>query len=153
MKYIHSRGIIHRDISLDNLLIIRSEKIVKISDFGLAKREDEEEIEKVRCGSKDYISPEMIKGESVTAKCDIWALGVILFRLLFGYLPFHCESKEETEEKIKVGDWSFPTDQYISAEARDLLVKILKLDPESRPSASDILSHEFFQMKSEQRIG
>jgi len=98
MDHIHSRGIIHRDISLGNILMT-SENIVKISDFGLAKFENEVETGKVMCGSTDYMSPEMLKGDTVTSKADIWALGVILFRLIFGNLPFHCEDKEETKKK------------------------------------------------------
>jgi len=146
MDHIHSRGIIHRDISLGNILMT-SENIVKISDFGFAKFENEVETEKVICGSNDYISPEMLKRDTVTSKCDIWALGVILFRLLFGYLPFHCEDKEDTEKNIIKGDWSFPSGQHISPEARDLLIKILNVDPDARPSTRDILSHKFFNME------
>jgi len=67
---------------------------------------------------------------------------VILFRLLYGYLPFHSQDKEETIQKIKEGKCTFP-EKSISPEAKDLLIKILDLDPISRPSAKDILSHKF----------
>jgi len=145
LEHIHSKNIIHRDISLGNMLV-SSEDIVKISDFGLAKLENEVEPEKVICGSTDYVSPEMLKEEDVTPKCDIWALGVILFRLLYGYLPFHCQDKEETKQKIKEGNWTFPSEKSISPDAKDLLTKILELDPISRPSAKEILSHKFISL-------
>ena len=91
IEYIHSKGIVHRDLKPENLLL-KGDKILKIIDFGLSNYFNEKKLLTTPCGSPCYASPEMVSGNKYNGfDIDIWAIGVILYAMLCGYLPFEDE--------------------------------------------------------------
>ena len=144
LEYIHSLGIVHRDLKPENLLLTK-EHLLKIIDFGLSNyfRENETDLLSTPCGSPCYASPEMVAGKKYDGtKIDIWATGIILFAMLCGYLPFEDKINDILFDKILECKIEFP--EYLSAEAIDLINKILVVDPEKRITIPEIKKHNFF---------
>jgi len=121
---------VHRDLKPENLLLDHN-KNIKIVDFGLSNTYRETELLKTACGSPCYAAPEMIAGNHyVPVRVDIWSSGVILFALICGYLPFEDPNTSKLYKKILNGDFKCP--KFITENSRDLIVKILNTDPETR---------------------
>lgn len=149
IEYLHSKGIAHRDLKLENLLLQSPSDItkVKIADFGLAKKARENAMDTI-CGTPQYVAPEVIQGTPgliYSPAVDLWSAGVVLFILLGGYPPFFDESEPALFEKIRRGNYSFddPLWENISAMAKDLIRKLLVLDPAHRLTATTALQHEW----------
>ncbi|OWB85972.1 nucleotide binding protein [[Candida] boidinii] len=161
LEYLHNQGIIHRDIKPSNLLV-SEDNIVKISDFGVsfaASLDGNNEFELAKtAGTPAFLAPELCKTDGsevkVTYKIDIWALGVTLYCLLFGRLPFEAKSEFVLFDTINNEPLSFPdmkkwkSSKPLSDEdfkqAKDLLCKLLEKDPEKRIEISEIKQHPFF---------
>ena len=88
LQAVHQHGIIHRDLKLQNILM--KENVPKICDFGLAKKLPQNQMAESYCGTRPYFSPELLEKKSYSYKADLWALGVILYRMLFKEFPFGC---------------------------------------------------------------
>jgi len=154
IEYLHSRGIAHRDLKPENLIYEddpdeNPRALVKITDFGLAKFLGHDELTgmmKTACGTPGYVAPEILKGMEYTESIDIWSLGVILYILLCGYPPFADEVSSVLYSKIRQGDYSFGSPYWddISAEAKDLVSKMLTVKPENRISTTKILMDPWF---------
>lgn len=116
---------------------------VRISDFGLARFVDEETFASTTCGTPGYVAPEVLMQKPYKENCDFWSVGVVLFILLSGSPPFYHEDNFELFEIIKTGKYSFDTPQWksISKEAKDLISKLLVVDPEKRLKGPEILAH------------
>lgn len=141
IEYIHMHNVAHRDLKPENLLL-DANKDIKIVDFGLSNSYDSAKL-KTPCGSPCYAAPEMIRGELYDGiKVDIWASGVILFAMLCGFLPFDDENNDILFQKILEGKFKIPT--YISDDARDLIQRILCIDPENRITIQEIKDHPWF---------
>eukprot|EP00301_Raphidiophrys_heterophryoidea_P017139 c26952_g1_i1.p1 GENE.c26952_g1_i1~~c26952_g1_i1.p1 ORF type:complete len:336 (+),score=71.71 c26952_g1_i1:124-1008(+) len=143
LAHMHSCGVAHRDIKPENILLSQDKDKAMLCDFGLSTTS---ETAFLSCGTIDYIAPETLLLGSMydTKKSDIWSCGVLLFCMLTGRLPFgNGKSDCETTNKILEGTLSFPTHCGVSHEAQDLIRRILRVDPESRLSIQDILSHPF----------
>ncbi|EPB82510.1 CAMK/CAMKL protein kinase [Mucor circinelloides 1006PhL] len=139
IQYCHSLGIIHRDLKLENILIDQDDN-VKICDFGFARQTDKNQLLKTFCGSLAYSAPEVIQRQNYSGPAtDIWSLGVILYTLLAGELPFDDDSESELQRKVVMMDYFMPS--YFSADAADLIQKILKLDPYERYTIAKIRLH------------
>jgi serine/threonine protein kinase len=96
LEYLHRKQFVHRDVKLENLFI-SSGMIIKLGDFGLATfilGEDEKKYD--RCGTIEYIAPEIIRGQGYRFEVDIWSAGVVMYGLLEGFLPFNCSDKQKT---------------------------------------------------------
>jgi len=95
------------------------------------------------CGTPSYLAPEILTGQKYTTQCDIWSLGVILYTLLCGYPPFSDDNNAAMVETIKSGKLDFPDEDWknISAEAKDLITRCLKVAPEMRVNCTEILNH------------
>lgn len=121
---------------------------IKIGDFGLAtKLEFEGDRKRTICGTPNYIAPEILEGRNGHSyEVDTWSLGVIIYTLLIGKPPFETSDVKTTYQKIKRNSYSFPENAKISPQAKDLVKKILTLEPENRPSLNQILEHDFFHM-------
>jgi len=146
LKYMHSHRIIHRDLKLGNLFL--SDKMeIKIGDFGLAtKLEFDGEKKKTICGTPNYIAPEVLDGKAGHSyEVDIWSLGVILYTLLIGKPPFETPDVKSTYKKIKMNSYSFPDHIPISEAAKNLISKILVLDPSKRLTLDEMLEHSFIK--------
>ena len=144
LQYLHSHRIIHRDLKLGNLFL-NDKMELKVGDFGLATKLDYDgEKKKTVCGTPNYIAPEVISRNGHSYSVDTWAIGIIIFTLLCGKPPFETRDVQTTYGKIKAADYSFPEHCKISQAARNLIQKILVIDPKLRPSLKDILLDDFF---------
>lgn len=161
LLYLHSHQILHRDMSLSNLLLTRDMQ-VKIADFGLATqltRPDERHM--TLCGTPNYISPEVASRLAFylhipffsaikhTFQCrsshglpaDVWGLGCMLYTLLVGRGPFDTNEVKSTLSRVRNGKYTMP--DHISIEAKDLLYRLLQKVPRDRISLLDVLKHPF----------
>ena len=144
LEYIHSLGIVHRDLKPENLLLSKG-NLIKIIDFGLSNyfEERSDYMLTTPCGSPSYASPEMVAGKKYDGfKVDIWATGIILYGMLCGYLPFEDKNNNILFKKILECKLRFP--QYISNTSRDIIEKILMVDPDERITINEIKSHPFY---------
>ena len=138
---------VHRDLKPENMLI-DFDRGIKIVDFGLSNTYKRQELLKTACGSPCYAAPEMISGKRYDgAKVDVWSCGVVLFALLCGYLPFEDPDTNILYSKILSADYQLA--EHVSAEAADLLDKILTVDPNKRITIKEIRSHPWFNLQKD----
>nr|SVE75033.1 EOG090X03P9 [Daphnia dolichocephala] len=146
MLYLHSHNILHRDLSLANLLLTKEMKI-KIADFGLAtqlSRPDEKHM--TMCGTPNYISPEVATRSSHGFEADVWGLGCLLYTLLVGRPPFDTDAVKSTLTRVVMADYKLPV--TMSAEAKDLIQRLLKKNPKERPSLMEVMEHPFMKKRN-----
>ena len=144
IEYIHSKGIAHRDLKPENLLIAKN-KILKIIDFGLSNFYDGQKRLQTPCGSPCYASPEMVKGKKYDGfNIDIWAIGVILFAMLCGYLPFEDDENDNDVLFNQIIKNKIDYPPFLSELSLDILKKILVSDPLKRITIEEIKKHEFY---------
>ena len=151
VAYCHENGVIHRDLKPENILIESSEEKdkeffqIKVIDFGtceiLKKKKLTEQI-----GTSFYIAPEVLKN-GYNEKCDLWSCGVILYILLCGSPPFYGKNEKEIFRKILDGNFTFRHKIWnkISTEAKNLVLKLLQVNPAKRLSAQDALEDVWFK--------
>jgi serine/threonine protein kinase len=108
VAYVHDRGIVHRDLKLENVLL--DERCnVKVGDFGFTREYEAKKLMETFCGTTGYAAPEMLAGRKYTGEeVDIWSLGVILYALLCGALPFDDDDDNVMKDKIMKGDYELP---------------------------------------------
>ncbi|KAG9288208.1 hypothetical protein G9A89_020514 [Geosiphon pyriformis] len=148
VKYCHDRRIVHRDLKLENILL-DSYNNVKLGDFGFARDCEVNQLLDSGCGSPGYTAPEVHAEKKYSGQeADIWSLGVILYTLLCGELPFDDDDEDVMKNKILIGKYEM--DESLSAEAKDLITSILKLDPMKRLTLKGILRHPWFSIKDEE---
>jgi calcium-dependent protein kinase len=143
VAYIHAQDVVHRDIKLQNFLFENKDyKQIKLIDFGFSRYWTTNKKMKLGCGTLSYMAPELLEG-GYTNKCDIWSLGVCLYILLVGELPFGDGEEAKVTENIKKGtfDKSTPLWAKMSPDARDIISKLLDVNAETRPSAEIALTH------------
>ena len=144
LQYLHSHRIIHRDLKLGNLFL-NDKMELKVGDFGLATKLDYDgERKKTVCGTPNYIAPEVINSTGHSYEVDIWAIGIIIYTLLIGKPPFETRDVKTTYNKIKRAEYSFPETCKISSCAKNLIKKILVVNPKERPTLNEILFDDFF---------
>jgi len=145
----HSNGIVHRDIKPENILFEdeTEDSLLKLIDFGTSMRVSNLDMNARCVGSAFYMAPEVIQRKKYTSKCDIWSCGVLLYIMLCGYPPFTGSSESAILAKINRGVFSFsgPDWANVSREAKSLVSKMLKKDPELRPSASEVYHDNWVQ--------
>lgn len=133
LQYVHSKGVLHRDIKLDNILLT-SEGDVKICDFGVSKLiQNKMQLQTEQCGTPAYIAPEVFKGKGYFGfQSDLWSAGVVLYAMLFGTVPFKATNMIELQQQIIKLQCSWGTPGEISTGALTMLKKILEVDPNKR---------------------
>lgn len=140
LLYLHLQDIIHRDMSLSNLLLTKDFQ-VKIADFGLATMSGPNEQHTTLCGTPNYISPEVASRATHGRPADVWGLGCMLYTLLVGTPPFDTGGIKSTLIKVVTSQFTLPA--YLSAEAKDLLNRLLQKNPMERIRLDEVLLHPF----------
>ncbi|PNW84016.1 hypothetical protein CHLRE_04g211600v5 [Chlamydomonas reinhardtii] len=144
VEYCHRNMVVHRDLKPENLLL-DAKMNVKIADFGLSNIMRDGHFLKTSCGSPNYAAPEVISGKLYAGpEVDVWSCGVILYALLCGSLPFDDENIPNLFKKIKGGIYNLPS--HLSPGARDLIPRMLLVDPLKRITIPEIRQHPWFNM-------
>ncbi|KAL9650469.1 hypothetical protein ABK040_004692 [Willaertia magna] len=149
IEYCHSQGIAHRDLKPENLLLDEND-VLKISDFGLSALSGSDGSGKTKmlmttCGTPNYVAPEVLKEQGYDGKkADVWSVGVILYVMLAGYLPFEDQTMKGLFSKIEAGKFSYPS--HFTADQKDLISKMLVVDPNKRISIDQIINHKWFNV-------
>eukprot|EP01039_Chlorochromonas_danica_P000764 gene764-829_t len=145
VKYCHEKNIVHRDLKPENILYQSTEEnsALKLADFGLATLLRPNQLMNVACGTPGYVAPEILKGIAYGKEVDMWSVGVILYILLCGFPPFYDDNNKKLFAQIVNANYSFPDPYWtnISATAKDLVRKLLVVDPRQRLSALQVLAH------------
>lgn len=144
--YCHSQGVCHRDLKPENLLLDENEDL-KISDFGLSALYDQSNLDETdqsraallhtTCGTPNYVAPEVLADKGYDGRAaDVWSIGVILYVLLAGFLPFDEPTMSALFRKIQKAEFSYPS--WFSEPVRSILDRILVSDPETRATLKDL---------------
>ena len=142
--YLHQNNIIHRDIKPENILIAKNNKL-KLCDFGWAK-ELTLENRSTFCGTVEYMAPEIVGSENYDCSVDIWSLGILMYELLFGHSPFKGKNTKSIILNIKNHELIY--EKPISNLCKDLIKKLLNINPQKRLKIKDILDHPFIKKYS-----
>jgi serine/threonine protein kinase len=143
--YAHSLNCIHRDLKLENILLDKKNN-AKLSDFGFTRECEARSLLETVCGTTVYMAPELLQKKKYDGfKVDVWALGVILYTLLYGEMPFDEDDDLKTQYKIINEEPVYKND--IPQEGINLIQKLLKKTPSERPSLYEILHHPFLDLK------
>ncbi|XP_035482199.1 calcium/calmodulin-dependent protein kinase type II delta 1 chain isoform X7 [Scophthalmus maximus] len=153
VNHCHINGIVHRDLKPENLLLASKLKgaAVKLADFGLAiEVQGEQQAWFGFAGTPGYLSPEVLRKDPYGKPVDMWACGVILYILLVGYPPFWDEDQHRLYQQIKAGAYDFPSPEWdtVTPEAKDLINKMLTINPAKRVTATDALKHPWICQRS-----
>ena len=140
IAYCHQKNIFHRDIKLENILVLKDDTI-KIIDFGFGIKCNKEVYQKLFCGTPSYMPPEILKKEKYIASySDIWSLGVLFYAMLFGVFPFKGKDEDELFEKINENQLIFPEYNQVEDKIKELFKKIFIINPIERISMDDMIN-------------
>ncbi|XP_044293109.1 ribosomal protein S6 kinase alpha-5 isoform X5 [Varanus komodoensis] len=157
VSHMHDVGVVHRDLKPENLLFTdeSDNSEIKIIDFGFARlKPPDNQPLKTPCFTLHYAAPELLNHNGYDESCDLWSLGVILFTMLSGQVPFQTQNKNitctnalEIMKKIKRGEFSFEGDAWknVSQEAKDLIQGLLTVDPNKRIKMTSLRYNEWLQ--------
>uniref|UniRef100_A0A673HN80 calcium/calmodulin-dependent protein kinase n=1 Tax=Sinocyclocheilus rhinocerous TaxID=307959 RepID=A0A673HN80_9TELE len=153
VHHCHVNGIVHRDLKPENLLLASKMKgaAVKLADFGLAiEVQGDQQAWFGFAGTPGYLSPEVLRKDPYGKPVDMWACGVILYILLVGYPPFWDEDQHRLYQQIKAGAYDFPSPEWdtVTPEAKDLINKMLTINPSKRITATEALKHPWICQRS-----
>ncbi|CCD12774.1 unnamed protein product [Trypanosoma congolense IL3000] len=155
IHYCHGQGIAHRDLKPENLLLDANDTL-KISDFGLSHLHNgnaggQGTMLQTVCGTPNYVAPEVLKERGYDGvMADVWSCGVVLFVMLAGYLPFDDENVNALFTKIERGEYRMA--RHFSAPARDLISRMLTVDPRNRIKVDEIIKHPWFTVGWDPRV-
>jgi len=145
VAHLHTKNICHRDLKPENILLGIKGDIdsIRISDFGLSKISEDNL--KTACGTPSYVAPEILGGLPYGFEVDMWSCGVILYVLLCGFPPFYSNNDADLYTQIQSGIYSFPSPYWdnISPIAKDLIQRLLVVDPSKRLTSVQFLLHPF----------
>ena len=140
VERLHARNVVHRDLKLGNIVLNQRSKKVTLTNFCLGKHlMNERDMLKDQRGSPAYISPDVLSGKPYLGKpSDMWALGVVLFTMLYGQFPFYDSVPQELFSKIKSAEYTIPDDGRVSEDTKSVIRKLLLTDPSKRLTASEV---------------
>lgn len=150
VNYLHTNGIVHRDLKLENFLFDRNDSDhLKLIDFGFSKVWDPNVKMHVSCGTLSYVAPEVLE-RNYGMQCDLWSLGVIAFILIAGYMPFS-GSEEVQTKNIMLGKYTMKKERWanISKDATDFVQRLLHVNPDIRLTADAALDHPWIVKRQE----
>ncbi|XP_038559220.1 serine/threonine-protein kinase Chk2 [Micropterus salmoides] len=153
VQYLHSNGIIHRDLKPENILLASQDSVclIKVTDFNQSRILEEAMLMRTLCGTPSYLAPEVFTNASTTGyglAVDAWSLGVLLFVCLGGYPPFHENfGHQSITEQIIRGEFTMVPSKWrhISDQAKDMVRKLLVVDPSKRMTIEEALQHPWLQ--------
>ena len=155
VKYLHQYGIVHRDLKPDNIMITQQNEfgVIKIMDFGLSKIVSPNERMVDGYGTLSYVAPEVLLRTPYNKEVDIWSLGVILFYMLSGKLPFRGRKEQEVAEKIVYDPLEFDEDDWDTRSQRvqDLIKCCLEKKAEDRMTIDSFINHPWFKKNMKQK--
>ncbi|XP_070317717.1 ribosomal protein S6 kinase alpha-2 isoform X5 [Odocoileus virginianus] len=150
MDYLHSQGVVHRDLKPSNILYMDESgnpESIRICDFGFAKQlRAENGLLMTPCYTANFVAPEVLKRQGYDAACDIWSLGILLYTMLAGFTPF-ANGPDDTPDDIlaRIGSGKYALSggnwDSISDAAKDVVSKMLHVDPQQRLTAVQVLKH------------
>lgn len=150
MDYLHSQGVVHRDLKPSNILYMDESgnpESIRICDFGFAKQlRAENGLLMTPCYTANFVAPEVLKRQGYDAACDVWSLGILLYTMLAGFTPF-ANGPDDTPEEIlaRIGSGKYALSggnwDSISDAAKDVVSKMLHVDPQQRLTAVQVLKH------------
>jgi serine/threonine protein kinase len=139
LDYCHRSSVVHRDLKIENVLVSKSGR-VKVIDFGLSNLYSPDTLLKTFCGSLYFAAPELLTSKDyIGPELDVWSLGVIIYVLMVGRVPFDSTSMTELQSKIRAGQVEYPS--YLSPDCKHLLSRLLVVDPQQRASMYEIRHH------------
>ncbi|KAI7813672.1 putative ribosomal protein S6 kinase alpha-1, partial [Triplophysa rosa] len=150
VEYLHAQGVVHRDLKPSNILYVDESgnpESIRICDFGFAKQlRAENGLLMTPCYTANFVAPEVLKKQGYDAACDIWSLGVLLYTMLAGFTPFANGTNDTPEEILaRIGSGKFSLKggfwNSVSIQAKDLVSKMLHVDPHQRLTAAQVLRH------------
>lgn len=142
VEYLHEHNVVHRDLKAENLLLTEDYKTIKIADFGFANYYKYDKLLSTWCGSPPYAAPELFKGlQYVGPPVDIWSMGVILYVMVCGSLPFDGHNLVYLKSRVLTGKYRIPF--FMSTECEGLIRGMLRLDPERRFNVRQIKAHNW----------
>ncbi|XP_053519787.1 serine/threonine-protein kinase MARK2-like [Artibeus jamaicensis] len=149
LHYCHQKGVVHRDLKPENILLDADHNI-KLADFGLSKEFSKSKLTSF-CGTVTHIAPEILSNRPYDGpKADIWSLGVILYNIVTGRLPFDGDNFGEVKKRVLRGHFLLP--RFVSEECQNLLRSIMTLDPTERPTLEDIIKDPWVNKGSKEGV-
>ncbi len=144
LEHIHHHSMIYRDLKPENLLLDR-DGYIKIADFGFAKRTKAGLRTFTICGTPAYQAPEIISRKGTGKEADVWSLGILIYEMNFNETPFESTSGDPLQTYKLAGSGRFTVPKHASPDLKDILNKILLVDPLKRPTLQDVKSHRWFK--------
>ncbi len=143
LTHLHENNILYRDLKPENVMLDKFGN-VKLVDFGLSK----ENVTMLKytstiCGTREYLPPEAVKGQSYGLSFDWWSYGILIFEMLNGFPPFADNDQSKLYKKIIHADPEFGV--KASDDCKDLVNRLLKKNINMRISPSEIVSHPWFK--------
>uniref|UniRef100_A0A8B9DB03 Myosin light chain kinase 2, skeletal/cardiac muscle n=1 Tax=Anser cygnoides TaxID=8845 RepID=A0A8B9DB03_ANSCY len=152
IRFMHHMRVLHLDLKPENILCVAATgHMVKIIDFGLARRYNPQEKLKVNFGTPEFLSPEVVNYEQVSYSTDMWSMGVITYMLLSGLSPFLGDNDTETLNNVLAANWYFDEEAFegISDEAKDFVSNLIIKEKGGRMSAGQCLQHPWLNNLAE----
>ncbi|XP_060815017.1 serine/threonine-protein kinase ULK3 isoform X1 [Bombus pascuorum] len=148
LKYLRNNNVSHMDLKPQNLLLMRRPQLtLKVGDFGFARFLSNSQTKFAICGSPLYMAPEILLKNKYDARVDLWSVGVIMYECLFGEAPYSSNSFQELAEKIKdCRPIKLPKGSHVSSECKDLLMSLLRHDPDERITFDEFFAHDFLDL-------
>ncbi|NXS76658.1 MYLK2 kinase, partial [Pandion haliaetus] len=152
IRFMHHMRVLHLDLKPENILCVAATgHMVKIIDFGLARRYNPQEKLKVNFGTPEFLSPEVVNYEQVSYSTDMWSMGVITYMLLSGLSPFLGDNDTETLNNVLAANWYFDEETFesVSDEAKDFVSNLIIKEKSARMSAGQCLQHPWLNNLAE----